>query len=120
MNCGYGKMTCLTLFPRSFDIRMNRLQIRFACRSTTSQNLLATPASLFARWEKDRMNCSGATSIGGTLCVYSAFVTRSEEHTSELQSRLHLVCRLLLEKKKKKPTIHLLHKKKKKKKTSKI
>src|SRR2546422_4676670 len=28
-------------------------------------------------------------------------VHRSEEHTSELQSRLHLVCRLLLEKKKK-------------------
>src|SRR2546429_2201819 len=27
--------------------------------------------------------------------------TKSEEHTSELQSRLHLVCRLLLEKKKK-------------------
>src|SRR5687768_17935929 len=27
-------------------------------------------------------------------------VSRSEEHTSELQSRLHLVCRLLLEKKK--------------------
>src|SRR2546422_4560265 len=30
------------------------------------------------------------------------FWLRSEEHTSELQSRLHLVCRLLLEKKKKK------------------
>src|SRR2546429_3460769 len=30
---------------------------------------------------------------------FSAFRTRSEEHTSELQSRLHLVCRLLLEKK---------------------
>src|SRR5687768_18441453 len=29
------------------------------------------------------------------------FQLRSEEHTSELQSRLHLVCRLLLEKKKK-------------------
>src|SRR2546422_8397310 len=28
-------------------------------------------------------------------------IARSEEHTSELQSRLHLVCRLLLEKKKK-------------------
>src|SRR2546422_8543963 len=28
------------------------------------------------------------------------FMPRSEEHTSELQSRLHLVCRLLLEKKK--------------------
>src|SRR2546429_62360 len=34
---------------------------------------------------------------------------RSEEHTSELQSRLHLVCRLLLEKKKKKAlAIHKL------------
>src|SRR2546429_1435513 len=30
---------------------------------------------------------------------------RSEEHTSELQSRLHLVCRLLLEKKKKKAEV---------------
>src|SRR2546422_7364559 len=34
--------------------------------------------------------------------------TRSEEHTSELQSRLHLVCRLLLEKKKKKSTVPVL------------
>src|SRR2546422_8091467 len=35
---------------------------------------------------------------------------RSEEHTSELQSRLHLVCRLLLEKKKKKqPIISCTH-----------
>src|SRR2546422_3396016 len=32
----------------------------------------------------------------------AAIGVRSEEHTSELQSRLHLVCRLLLEKKKKK------------------
>src|SRR2546422_5836764 len=31
---------------------------------------------------------------------------RSEEHTSELQSRLHLVCRLLLEKKKMAPVIY--------------
>src|SRR2546422_4116227 len=31
----------------------------------------------------------------------SSVTSRSEEHTSELQSRLHLVCRLLLEKKKK-------------------
>src|SRR2546429_4509525 len=31
----------------------------------------------------------------------SPYSARSEEHTSELQSRLHLVCRLLLEKKKK-------------------
>src|SRR5687768_17710213 len=36
----------------------------------------------------------GAESLGGPPTL------RSEEHTSELQSRLHLVCRLLLEKKK--------------------
>src|SRR5687768_17752529 len=36
----------------------------------------------------------------GELGVFGATL-RSEEHTSELQSRLHLVCRLLLEKKKK-------------------
>src|SRR2546429_2549863 len=43
----------------------------------------------------------------GSYCLYGGYQsnktfglqTRSEEHTSELQSRLHLVCRLLLEKK---------------------
>src|SRR5690554_7286727 len=35
--------------------------------------------------------------------------TRSEEHTSELQSRPHLVCRLLLEKKKKKHPTTMPH-----------
>src|SRR2546429_6568455 len=34
-------------------------------------------------------------------CAVTRAGRRSEEHTSELQSRLHLVCRLLLEKKKK-------------------
>src|SRR2546422_7258207 len=38
--------------------------------------------------------------FGSLLAALST--VRSEEHTSELQSRLHLVCRLLLEKKKKK------------------
>src|SRR2546422_2092932 len=36
--------------------------------------------------------------------VWGDMELRSEEHTSELQSRLHLVCRLLLEKKKKNMT----------------
>src|SRR2546422_4912579 len=36
------------------------------------------------------------------MIVLTNRVHRSEEHTSELQSRLHLVCRLLLEKKKQK------------------
>src|SRR5687768_17751638 len=42
-------------------------------------------------------------SAGRTACARErSSPRRSEEHTSELQSRLHLVCRLLLEKKKKK------------------
>src|SRR2546422_1947474 len=40
-------------------------------------------------------------SLDGDVRRTPTFNTRSEEHTSELQSRLHLVCRLLLEKKKK-------------------
>src|SRR2546422_4331569 len=39
------------------------------------------------------------------VCSGSITGSRSEEHTSELQSRLHLVCRLLLEKKKKKRNV---------------
>src|SRR2546429_5676095 len=38
----------------------------------------------------------------------SVLLARSEEHTSELQSRLHLVCRLLLEKKKTNTVVMLL------------
>src|SRR2546422_2445462 len=49
---------------------------------------------------------SSACAPSGIMCQTSVSTapaeTRSEEHTSELQSRLHLVCRLLLEKKKKK------------------
>src|SRR2546422_7652856 len=40
---------------------------------------------------------------GDMVLEYIEGGRRSEEHTSELQSRLHLVCRLLLEKKKNKP-----------------
>src|SRR2546429_6403455 len=38
--------------------------------------------------------------LGGIGAAHGVQPGRSEEHTSELQSRLHLVCRLLLEKKK--------------------
>src|SRR2546422_6502631 len=43
---------------------------------------------------------------GTGACVVLSEQGRSEEHTSELQSRLHLVCRLLLEKKKKQEFAH--------------
>src|SRR3712207_6970562 len=47
-----------------------------------------------------REPCSRAAS--STAAVPPTLTRRSEEHTSELQSRQYLVCRLLLEKKKKK------------------
>src|SRR2546422_8610974 len=50
------------------------------------------PESLVMAYQNDAVNTFPGL-------VHTA---RSEEHTSELQSRLHLVCRLLLEKKKKK------------------
>src|SRR2546422_8180100 len=50
------------------------------------------------------LNCfttNGQSGAGHKACAQACAKARSEEHTSELQSRLHLVCRLLLEKKKK-------------------
>src|SRR5712675_3574324 len=41
----------------------------------------------------------GVMDLRAMAAVTTAITARSEEHTSELQSRLHLVCRLLLEKK---------------------
>src|SRR2546429_1443697 len=41
-----------------------------------------------------------APSVVSVITTVRTSAGRSEEHTSELQSRLHLVCRLLLEKKK--------------------
>src|SRR2546429_6504581 len=44
--------------------------------------------------------CGTGGRLGQDDSKLIATISRSEEHTSELQSRLHLVCRLLLEKKK--------------------
>src|SRR2546422_7350491 len=58
-----------------------------------------------SRGEGYRTTCLIPTSAHGTnpasavMAGLSVVPVRSEEHTSELQSRLHLVCRLLLEKK---------------------
>src|SRR2546422_5482470 len=50
---------------------------------------------------------AGFISSATSTCFPTKTIARSEEHTSELQSRLHLVCRLLLEKKKKKKSKRL-------------
>src|SRR2546422_8187519 len=79
----------------------------------------ATFTTCWSAWSS-RIPCinrSSAKTSPGTLIFprggmrkRQSSIFRSEEHTSELQSRLHLVCRLLLEKKKKKrnPTDKLI------------
>src|SRR2546429_3423033 len=52
-------------------------------------------------WSNISVQVSGSASGSFCICFAMQVESRSEEHTSELQSRLHLVCRLLLEKKKK-------------------
>src|SRR2546426_2564084 len=73
--------------------------------------------TLFRSWQETRQRQSGACSASPPATPGSRLgpwkfkgfsTTRSEEHTSELQSPCNLVCRLLLEKKKKKPTVNLL------------
>src|SRR5436309_15888427 len=55
----------------------------------------------------ERSSAIAAAVAAGDLAVVGA--TRSEEHTSELQSRENLVCRLLLEKKKLKTAVNKTH-----------
>src|SRR2546429_3481465 len=71
-----------TLFPYTTLFRSFELEIRFH------------HPYRFLNHYHDVFDCCGMA------CSEEANLRRSEEHTSELQSRLHLVCRLLLEKKK--------------------
>src|SRR5439155_8979899 len=58
-------------------------------------------STLFPYTTLFRSRCRSQSSVGNNKCLgRGGFRARSEEHTSELQSRGHLVCRLLLEKKK--------------------
>src|SRR2546422_4183978 len=72
-------------------------QIRTPAASGSSGLWLIFRSNGSMRWNAFiRAFMKGAQAPGNSLCT----TRRSEEHTSELQSRLHLVCRLLLEKKK--------------------
>src|SRR5437868_7930497 len=52
-------------------------------------------------WQPTKYGCCGSSNISTSRPSGDTPDSRSEEHTSELQSRFDLVCRLLLEKKKK-------------------
>src|SRR6202522_4792828 len=82
-----GEIRCARVIPLSLSLFFF-LMIRRPPRST-----------LFPYTTLFRSPCPPGASP--SRCPGSSGSTRSEEHTSELQSRRHLVCRLLLEKKKK-------------------
>src|SRR2546422_11317043 len=74
----------------------------FSISSIVQGTLAPVVGILVDRVGPRRVMLGGACLLSGA-CVLSSQIGslwRSEEHTSELQSRLHLVCRLLLEKKK--------------------
>src|SRR2546429_6303303 len=81
-----------TLFPYTTLFRSKiwfTWDLQSLCRAISSSDLVLTL-------------CMVPANDANPLLAHTAkVIMRSEEHTSELQSRLHLVCRLLLEKKKK-------------------
>src|SRR6267378_8655132 len=84
--------------------------------------LVSNVAGAASHTDSDLVNAWGLTASATSpwwVADNGTSVSRSEEHTSELQSRRDLVCRLLLEKKKRKQKKHLRSNKKKKKKNQK-
>src|SRR5215510_12019804 len=110
------RQRCRATTGHKGDMHMSRARERF--RSVISGSTCVLAANIF-----DPLSARIADMLGYEVCVLSGSVgkasnlgvpdivlsnmsdvvdhCRSEEHTSELQSRGHLVCRLLLEKKKK-------------------
>src|SRR2546422_7131528 len=80
-----------TLFPYTTLFRSHRWRDPQArLNPGESVRLFFIDIHKLPQWEPTSLLC----------CFNGVLQHRSEEHTSELQSRLHLVCRLLLEKKK--------------------
>src|SRR2546422_5085300 len=88
-----------TLFPYTtlFRSRPDTIRVTMLPAANTA---ITVPANDGARCSAS-VTSSGTSAIRTPNTVQPLAKLRSEEHTSELQSRLHLVCRLLLEKKKK-------------------
>src|SRR5690242_21409985 len=81
---------------------------RCASNIRSALTLLARPARLHGRPLLLRTPRDIAIASVGAIVIFfilMALIDRSEEHTSELQSHVNLVCRLLLEKKNKNSTL---------------
>src|SRR4051812_49957741 len=93
------------LFPYTTLFRSSELtgywSLRLAApRGEANQAALGPPSGSLRRRSSSSRSCPGSSaSRNRSIAVTTS--GRSEEHTSELQSHVNLVCRLLLEKKKK-------------------
>src|SRR5690348_8666047 len=112
-------MLALEIVAKAISRRLHHVEARdvgpLLCRITAASGernldveagILRSLLDCRASGENDRVGHRQAAAqlvdLGKNLCQLLGLVDRSEEHTSELQSPVHLVCRLLLEKKKKK------------------
>src|SRR5258708_9279069 len=97
--CTFEKYSSLSTWWASRTARSDPRVTMYVCLPSGPPGYSQTsePSAFF-------LTVSGAPSFAWTCCAGIPFETvrknRSEEHTSELQSPDHLVCRLLLEKKK--------------------
>src|SRR5690554_7612178 len=89
-----------TLFPYTTLFRSNTSE-QTQTKQTKTENINSEKQQLAQN--KDIIDETETTDMASNIdeVEFSVEIIRSEEHTSELQSRPHLVCRLLLEKKKK-------------------
>src|SRR5690606_40599923 len=85
---------CITYWPMSYSVGQHPINL-----SNATSRSADSPSNAAANSESFLLRLSTTTT---RLDRNSRSASRSEEHTSELQSRENLVCRLLLEKKKNK------------------
>src|SRR2546422_594204 len=91
---GIEWVTAIFLATLVASFALQYLQVRVMQR-VGQETMYDLRKEIFAHLQRLPMSFYDRSPVGRLLTR----VTRSEEHTSELQSRLHLVCRLLLEKK---------------------
>src|SRR3712207_8518349 len=88
-----------TLFPYTTLFRSQTVKIGVLCAERKKPFTLTSGRFFKSSPEDAALAANALGQMCGRMCA--AYIFRSEEHTSELQSRQYLVCRLLLEKKKK-------------------
>src|SRR5690242_21003100 len=90
--------TCVIGFSRAPGFHLN-VDVRIIGSSRYTGSSICEMSVIRSPWRM-KYSCMTAYGLTGTPLRCMNICLRSEEHTSELQSHVNLVCRLLLEKKK--------------------